>query len=102
MGGFETTADSHGTAVGVAYLTFSTRGDKQGFEGNSRAKALSSVAVAGEVHQIFNKTLSFQLVSSYLEKEERLQPTGRKAFSSALKSGKQSAEHSRYLPVFLI
>lgn len=37
----------------------------------SRAKALSSAAVSGEVHQIFKKTLSFELVSSYLEKVEK-------------------------------
>lgn len=37
----------------------------------SGAKALSYVAVPGEVHQIFKKTLSFELVSSYLEKEQK-------------------------------
>lgn len=37
----------------------------------SRAKALSSVAVSREVHQIFKKTLSFNLVGSYLEKVQK-------------------------------
>lgn len=32
MSGFVTTADSHNRAIGVSYLSFSTRGDKQDSE----------------------------------------------------------------------
>lgn len=103
MGGFVTTANSHSRAIGVAYLSFSSRGDKQGFERKEHSQSLQVCCCTWRRPP--NLPENSQLWAGkqlFREGTERLQPTGRKSFKCFHKVEKAVQNHSRYSPVFLI
>lgn len=95
--------NSHSRAIGVVYLSFSTRGDKQGFEGKEQCQSPYLCCCTLRSPQNHQENSQFWAGKRlFREGTETLQTAGRRAFKSALKVEKAVQNYSRHLPAFVV